>query len=127
MISKISQTDNTGQNFIYKWFFLKQQVTTQVYPPHVMIFWHFLNYFRFSQRSCFLNSNFQVVHMRSFHHVFRWGTHLYMSHFPSVRHASYIRNRTSSNHNFWYTCVKWWYIQKFFFFLKLCFFGLLEG
>ena len=107
MIYKIFQTDNKGQTFIYKWLFLSQQVTTQVYPPHVMIFWHFLNYFRFSQRSCFINSNFHVVHMHSFHHVSRWGTHLYKSHFSSVRHAPYLRNRTSSNHNFWYNCVKW--------------------
>ena len=25
---------------------------------------------------------------------------------PSVRRAPYLRNRTSSDHNFWYTCVK---------------------
>ena len=56
---------------------------------------------------------------------FRWGTHLYMSLFPSVRpsvspsvHCTwsrpYLRNRTSSDHSFWYTYVKWWYLQAFF-------------
>ena len=29
----------------------------------------------------------------------------------SVHHAPYLRNCTSSNHNFWYTCVKWWYLR----------------
>ena len=38
--------------------------------------------------------------------VFRRGTHLYMLFFPSVRRASYLRNRTLWDHNFWYTCVK---------------------
>ena len=54
--------------------------------------------------------------------IFRWGTHLYMSLFPSVRpsvrpsvhRAPYLRNCTSFNHNFWYTCVKWWYLRAFF-------------
>ena len=100
--------------------------------------------------------------------IFRWGTHLYMSLFPSVRpsvrRAPYLRNRTSSgymeffcilifwllergvgvkgqkkpkmknndyirhapylrnsvayDHDFWYTCVKWWYLQAFFHFSK---------
>ena len=51
--------------------------------------------------------------------IFRWGTHLCMSVFPpvhsSVHHASYLRNCTSCDHNFWYTCVKWWYHEVFFF------------
>ena len=33
---------------------------------------------------------------------------------PSVCHAPYLRNRTSSNHNFCYTCVKWRYLQVLF-------------
>ena len=57
---------------------------------------------------------------------FRWGTHLYMSLFPSVCpsvhpsicHAPYLRNRTSSNHNFWDTYVKWWYLQSLFLFFQ---------
>ena len=55
--------------------------------------------------------------------IFRWGTHLYMSLFPSVRlsiclsvcHAPHLRNHTSSDHNFWYIYVKGWYLQAFFF------------
>ena len=41
----------------------------------------------------------------------------------SVMH--HLRNRTSFNHNFWYTCVKWWYLQVFFhfIFLEIWFFG----
>ena len=46
--------------------------------------------------------------------VFRWGTHLYMSLFLFVRLSiclsicctAYLKNRTSSDHNFWYTYVK---------------------
>ena len=26
----------------------------------------------------------------------------------------YLRSRTSYNSGFWYTCVKWWYLQQFF-------------
>ena len=32
----------------------------------------------------------------------------------SIYHAPYLRNRTSSDHNFWYSSVKWWYLQAFF-------------
>ena len=68
---------------------------------------------------------------------FRWNTHLYMSVFPSICPsvhsfvccARYLRNYTSSDHNFWYTYVKWWYLPGFclFFFLifsKFWLFGL---
>ena len=44
----------------------------------------------------------------------------------SVHRALYLRKHTSSYLNFWCTCVKW-YIQGFFTFLKVWFFGLLEG
>ena len=45
---------------------------------------------------------------------------------PSTSHPPYLRNRTSSNHNFWYIYVKWQYLQGFLFiFLKFCVFGLL--
>ena len=58
--------------------------------------------------------------------IFRWGTLLYMSLFLSVhlsvglsiRHAAYLRNRTSSDHNIWYTYVKWWYLHAFFSFFQ---------
>ena len=61
------------------------------------------------------------------------GTHLYMSLFfvcPSICPAPYLRNHTSSDHNFWYTSAKWWYLQavfSFFYFFLLWFFGLLGG
>ena len=62
---------------------------------------------------------------------FRWCIHLYISLFsvclsirpfihPVVRSAQYLKNRTSANHYFWYTCVKWWYLQFICFFF--CFF-----
>ena len=37
----------------------------------------------------------------------------------NFRLTSYHRNCTSYDFGFWYTCVKWWYLQQFFsFFLK---------
>ena len=46
----------------------------------------------------------------------------------SVRRAPYLRNRTSSDHNSWYTYVKWWHLQGFFsFFLNFDFLGCYEG
>ena len=44
----------------------------------------------------------------------------------SVCCAPLLRNCALSNHNFWYTCVKWWYLQVFFFliFFKFGIFGL---
>ena len=63
--------------------------------------------------------------------LFMWGTHLYMSLFPSVhlsdRRASYLRNYTSSDHNFWYTYVKWRYLQGFFHFYKTLNFWAVRG
>ena len=32
------------------------------------------------------------------------------------RHAPYPKNSIAYDHEFWYTCVKWWYLQVFFFF-----------
>ena len=53
--------------------------------------------------------------------IFRWGTHLYMSLYPSVRpsvrRAPYLRNRTSYDHNFWYT-----YVNDVFHFFKILIF-----
>ena len=76
---------------------------------------------------CGLNGLRNVLQMKSYLFfvlllVFRWGTHLYMSLFLSI-HLSvcrvlYLRNRTSSHHNFWYTYLKWWYLQAFFTFFK---------
>ena len=41
-------------------------------------------------------------------------------------HTPYLGNCTSSDHNFWYICIKWWYLQTFLFFKATCFlfFGL---
>ena len=36
----------------------------------------------------------------------------------------YLRNRTSGDCGFWYTCVKWWYLQQFF---EILIFGFLVG
>ena len=86
--------------------------------------------------SSFLSSSMPCSCSSALCSVFRWGTHLYMSLFPSVCLsvglsiccAPYLRNLTSSDHNFWYTYVKWSYFQMFFFiFLKFCFLGLLGG
>ena len=46
---------------------------------------------------------------------------------PSVRRTAYLRKRRSSDHNFWYTYVKWWYLQDFFHFFKILFFGAVSG
>ena len=46
----------------------------------------------------------------------------------SICCAPYLRNCTSSNHNFWYTCGKWWYLQVFFsFFWNFGFLGCYGG
>ena len=64
-----------------------------------------------------------------FIHFLTWGTHLYICHFvrPSVSRAPYLRNRTSCDHNFWYTCnmmispgVFFLFSQKKFFLLLFC-------
>ena len=50
---------------------------------------------------------------------------------PSVCCTPCLRKCTSSNHDFWYTCVKWWYLQAlfsfFFFFFSFTFLGCLGG
>ena len=65
---------------------------------------------------------------------FRWDTHRYMSLFLSaclsVHPLCTIFFRNHCDHNFWYTCVKWWYLQVvffFFIFVLIYFFGLLGG
>ena len=42
----------------------------------------------------------------------------------SVPLSPYLRNSTSSDHNFWCTCVTWWYLQVFFLFLILIFWAV---
>ena len=46
---------------------------------------------------------------------------------PSVCRAPYLRNRTPSNHNIWYTCAKWWYLQVFFHFFRNLIFLAFRG
>ena len=46
---------------------------------------------------------------------------------PSVRRAPYLRNRRLSDHNFWYTCVRWWYLQAFFSFFQNFDFQIVGG
>ena len=47
-----------------------------------------------------------------------------------IHHTSYLKNTISYNHDFWYTSVKWWYLQAFFFlflFLNFYFLGCKGG
>ena len=39
----------------------------------------------------------------------------------------YLRNHTSYDCDFWCTCVKWWYLQQIFHFLKVWFLRFLGG
>ena len=61
--------------------------------------------------------------------ILRWATHLYASFFS----ASVRPSRTTSQelyiygHNFWYTCVKWGYLQAFFLFFKILIFWVFRG
>ena len=45
-----------------------------------------------------------------------------------IRQAQYLRNSIPCDHNFWYTCVKWWYLQALFFiFSKFWFSRVFSG
>ena len=45
-----------------------------------------------------------------------------------ICYVLYLRNSIAYNHEFWYSCVKWWYLQGFFFsFSKYWFFWFLGG
>ena len=44
-----------------------------------------------------------------------------------VHRTPYLRNHTSSNHDFWYAGVKLWYLQAFFHFFEILIFGLGGG
>ena len=39
-----------------------------------------------------------------------------------VPHVPYLRNSIAYNHDFWYSCVKWWYLQDFFFHFSFFFY-----
>ena len=43
-----------------------------------------------------------------------------------ICHLSYHRNIIVYDHDFWYTCVKWWYLQVIFFF-KILIFCVVSG
>ena len=64
--------------------------------------------------------------------TFKWNTHLYVSLFLSVccsahPSAPYLRNRTLCDHNFFYTGVKWWYLQGLFHFYEILIFWAVRG
>ena len=40
-----------------------------------------------------------------------------------ICHAPYLKNSIAYNHDFWCTCVKWWYWGVFFIFWAFFFFG----
>ena len=42
----------------------------------------------------------------------------------SVCLTPYLRNSISYDCDFWYTCVKWWYLQQIFSFFKILIFGV---
>ena len=45
-----------------------------------------------------------------------------------IRHTPYLRNSVAHDHDLWYTCAKWWYLQAFFSFLwNFHFWGKLWG
>ena len=65
--------------------------------------------------------------------IFLGGAPISICHFfclfvcPSLCRAPYLRNHTSSNHNFCYTCVKWWYFWVFFHFFRNFIFWAFRG
>ena len=78
----------------------------------------------------------EKVHYLSQLIIFRWGNYLYVSLFLSVHlslclsvhRALYHRKCASSDYNFWYTCVKLWYLQVFLsFFFNFDFLGCSRG
>ena len=36
-----------------------------------------------------------------------------------ICHVRYLKNSIAYNHEFWYNCVKWWYIQVFYLFFEI--------
>ena len=45
----------------------------------------------------------------------------------SIQCTPYLKNITSSDHNFWYAFVKWWYLQLFFSFFSFGYFSFRWG
>ena len=46
---------------------------------------------------------------------------------PSVRYLPYLRNCKSCDYSFWYTCVKWSYLQEFFLFFQILIFPVVSA
>ena len=92
-------------------FSLMVQMYKMIIPPSIFFFLHFLD--RAPTPIC---------------HLFRLSVppSICSSVCPSVYHVPYLRNPTSSNHNFWYTCVKW-YLQEFFSFFEILIFRAVRG
>ena len=45
-----------------------------------------------------------------------------------ICHSPYLRNSKPYDHDFWYTCVKWWYLQVFLsFYWNFDFWGPIRG
>ena len=44
-----------------------------------------------------------------------------------IRLAPYLRNSMAYNHDLWYICVKWWYLQLFFLLFEIFIFWAVRG
>ena len=44
-----------------------------------------------------------------------------------LRHVAYLRNSIAYDHDFWFTIVKWWYLQMFFWFFQNIDFWVVSG
>ena len=44
-----------------------------------------------------------------------------------ICHAPYLRNSIAYDHEFWYTCVKWWYFEVLFDFFDIFIFPAIRG
>ena len=91
---------------------------------------------RISVKQAWYYSLVKSLHCWSFYvmqkFTFKWNTHLYVSLFLSVccsahPSAPYLSNRTLCDHNFFYTCVKWWYLQGLFHFYEILIFWAVSG
>ena len=80
--------------------------------------WHLQMLFSFFPNFSFLGSKGAVEEVQRAKNGPKWQKIL----------SSYLRNCTTYDYGFWYTCVKWWYFQQFFsFFEKSVLFGFLKG
>ena len=44
-----------------------------------------------------------------------------------IQHKPCLTKSIACDHDFWNTCIKWWYLQMFFFFLNFVIFSFLGG